>query len=67
MSYTVEIDERACAAHGECTEIAPEVFALGDVAEVVGQGPDDVLLEAAQACPAMAIRLLEAGGRQVYP
>lgn len=68
MSYIVEIDEAACAAHGDCTELAPEVFALDDVAEVIGQGPDELLLAAAEACPSAAIRLRDAGsGQQVYP
>ncbi len=32
MSYLVEIDESACAAHGDCVDIAPEVFESDDVA-----------------------------------
>ncbi len=68
MSYQVEIDEAACAAHGDCVEVAPEVFALDDVAEVVGSGPDDLLLAAAETCPSTAIRLIDAAsGAQVYP
>lgn len=68
MSYYAEIDENACAAHGDCVDLAPEVFALGDVAEVVGQGPDELLLAAAEACPSAAIRILDSnGGGQIYP
>jgi ferredoxin len=68
MSYYVEIDENACAAHGDCVDMAPEVFVLGDVAQVVGQGPDDLLLAAAEACPSAAIRVLDSDrGRQIYP
>ncbi len=40
MSYKVEIDDAACAAHGDCVDVAPEVFALDDVARVVGTGTD---------------------------
>ena len=36
MTYLVRIDERACAAHGDCVDLAPEVFELDDVARVIG-------------------------------
>ena len=68
MSYLVEIDEDACAAHGDCVDIAPDVFALDDVAQVVGQGPDDLVLAAAEACPSTAIRIIDAQSEDyVYP
>lgn len=68
MSYTVEIDDAACAAHGDCVDVAPEVFALDDVARVVGTGTDEVLLAAAEACPSVAIRVLDAAtGELIYP
>ncbi len=68
MSYSAEIDESACAAHGDCVDIAPDVFALDDVASVIAAGPDALLLEAAESCPSSAIRILDAGsGIQVYP
>ncbi len=49
MAYLAEIDEAACAAHGDCVDVAPDVFVLGDVAEVIGTGPDEVLVAAAEA------------------
>jgi ferredoxin len=68
MSYSVEVDDTACAAHGDCVELAPEIFALEDVAVVIGSGPDELALAAAEACPSTAIRLLDADtGEQVYP
>jgi ferredoxin len=68
MSYLVEIDEAACAAHGDCAELAPEVFALDDVARVIGTGPDDLLVTTAEACPSAAIRILDARTAElVYP
>ena len=68
MSYRAHIDDSACAAHGDCEAIAPEIFRLDDVATVVGTGPDELMLEAARACPAVAIRITdEEGGEQVYP
>jgi ferredoxin len=68
MSYTARIDAGACAAHGDCEDIAPEIFAIdGDVAVVVGDGPDDLWLEAARVCPSVAITIVDDAGRQVYP
>jgi ferredoxin len=68
MNYLVEIDDGACAAHGDCVDLAPEVFALEDVARVIGNGPDEVLLAAAEACPSVAIRVVDAAtGDPVYP
>jgi ferredoxin len=68
MTYLVEIDESACAAHGDCVDLAPEVFELDDVARVIGTGPDELLLAAAEGCPSTAIRILdERGVEQIYP
>jgi ferredoxin len=68
MSYQVEIDEGACAAHGDCVEIAPAVFILEDVARVIGNGPDDLVLAAAEGCPSTAIRILDVESAElVYP
>jgi ferredoxin len=68
MTYLVEIDEDACAAHGDCVDIAPEVFELGAVAQVIGTGPDALLLSAAEACPSTAIRILDPQtDEQIYP
>ena len=67
MTLTVQIDDGACLAHGDCVHAAPGVFALtGDVAEVVGPGTDEQLRAAARACPAGAILLFE-GDQEVDP
>lgn len=68
MTLIPHIDESACAAHGDCVDVAPQVFRLDDIAEVIGTGPDDLLMEAAKACPSVAIILLDQEtGAQVYP
>ncbi len=68
MSYLPVIDAGACAAHGDCAAIAPGVFELEDVAVVVGPGSDDAILAAAQACPSLAITVVDEGtGEQVFP
>ena len=68
MGYLPKIDEDACAAHGDCVEIAPEVFALNDTAYVIGNGPPELIMEAAEACPSVAIIVIEEeSGDQIYP
>jgi ferredoxin len=68
MSYLVEIDEDACAAHGDCVETAPNVFALDEVARVIGAGDDALVLSAAEACPSTAIRIIDQrAAEQIYP
>jgi ferredoxin len=68
MAYTATIDSAACAAHGDCEAIAPEIFAIEDVAVVVGTGPDELMLEAARICPSVAIVVTDDGtGGQVFP
>ena len=39
VKYVPRVDENVCAAHGDCVDIAPDVFALNDVAHVIGDGP----------------------------
>ena len=68
MRLVPVIEEAACAAHGDCVDVAPGVFELEDVAVVVGQGPGEKILEAARACPSSAISVIDAdSGRQIYP
>jgi ferredoxin len=68
MSYYAEIDAAACAAHGDCVDVAPEAFLLEETAVVIGDAPEDVLLAAAEACPSAAITIIDRRTReQVYP
>jgi ferredoxin len=68
MKLIPQIDESACAAHGDCVDIAPDVFELEDVAVVVGDGSPELILEAARACPSSAISVVDAdSGECVFP
>lgn len=68
MTLVPTIDAGACAAHGDCVDVAPTVFALtGEVADVIGTADDDLLMAAAEACPSVAIILTDDTGTQVYP
>lgn len=68
MRYVPTIDPAACSAHGDCVDIAPDVFALEETAVVIGDGPDDLILEAAKACPSLAITVTDPEtGETVFP
>jgi ferredoxin len=68
MTYVPTVDPDQCSAHGDCVEIAPEVFRLDDTAVVIGSGSDDLVLEAAESCPAVAISIVDdATGEPVFP
>ncbi len=68
MKYAPQVDENVCAAHGDCVEVAPTVFALNDTAHVIGDGPPELIMEAAEICPSVAIIVIdEETGEQVYP
>ncbi len=68
MTLIAQIDDNLCLAHGDCAHVAPHVFRITDVAEIVGQGTDDELRAAARACPAGALLLFDAStGEEVDP
>ena len=67
MTLTPRVDELACAGHGDCVVVAPDVFEIEDIAIVVGTAPDDLVMEAARACPSTAIAVYDESGAQVYP
>jgi len=67
------IDWRLCVGSGACVASSPAAFALvpsGDGFRAVLVAPpasDDAALEAAAACPTLAIALTAADGRAIYP
>jgi len=68
MTYVPTIDPNECSAHGDCVDIAPDVFQLEDTAVVIGASPDELILEAAEACPAVAISIVDSGtGQTIFP
>jgi ferredoxin len=60
MTLLPRVDEYACCGHGDCATIAPGIFRVDEVAVVTGDGSDELVLEAARACPAMAIEVVDA-------
>jgi len=68
MTLIPEIDTFSCVAHGDCAVVAPHAVRVDDVAVVVGVALDDALIEAARACPAGAIVLVDSdSGEEVDP
>jgi ferredoxin len=59
MPYRPVVDEDFCLAHGDCAVVAPSVFQVDDVARVIGEGPPELILAAARACPAGAIKVID--------
>jgi ferredoxin len=68
MTLLPVIDEAACAAHGDCAVVAPDVFVVEDVAVVVADGSPELVRAAAEACPSAAIELVDREtGARVFP
>lgn len=68
MTWIPVVDANECSAHGDCVEVAPQVFRLDDVAVVIGTGPPELIMEAAESCPAVAISIVDdETGETVYP
>lgn len=68
MSCVAIVNPSECSGHGDCVEMAPTVFRLEDTAVVTGTGPEDLLLDAAEACPTVAISIVdEETGQTVFP
>jgi ferredoxin len=68
MTWIPVVDLNECSAHGDCVEVAPQIFRLDDVAVVIGSGPPELIMEAAESCPAVAISIVDdESGETVYP
>lgn len=68
MSHKAVVDPAECSAHGDCVEVAPTVFRLDDTAVVIGTDTPELMIEAAESCPAVAISIVdEETGETVFP
>ena len=69
----VRVDRVACIGAANCVAVAPHLFQLDrDNRAIVNQtlaeeADEDLLWEAADGCPALAIILEDDDGHQVYP
>jgi ferredoxin len=58
----VLVDMNLCQSHGECVYVAPDIFELGDDDVLrwkvdIDPSQRDAAIEAADACPMLAIRV----------
>lgn len=67
----IEIKRDLCIGAATCSAIAPDVFELDDELKAVvtnpAGAPDDIILEAAQSCPTLAIYIYDDAGKQIFP
>jgi ferredoxin len=71
-TLTMRIDQTLCIGAATCVAIAPKAWALNDEAKAVildtsDQETDETLIEAAKACPVMAIYILDKDDKQIFP
>jgi ferredoxin len=68
MTWHLDVDADACMASGMCPSIASKYFELEESAHpiVADIEPDEVVLDAADSCPALAITVTE-GGNVIGP
>ena len=61
----VVVDKQACCAYGLCAEICPDVYKLDDNGivfvenDIVPEGMEELAQEGADACPQLAIKVIE--------
>lgn len=67
----IRIKRNECCGHGQCVEIAPDVFVLDGQRKSMAIDPDaapvERLIEAAEACPCQAIEVLDDEGEVLFP
>lgn len=72
MPYkSIVVDREKCISAGSCVAVAPEVFELDGegkavVKNVTGDS-DEIILDAARACPTLAITIIDNNGKQIVP
>jgi ferredoxin len=70
--FRIVVDRARCVGFGTCVDVAPSIFRFDEEGKAVappeGEFPPQRLLDAAKACPALAILVLDASnGDAVYP
>ncbi|MDP3685332.1 MAG: ferredoxin [bacterium] len=67
----IEVKRDLCIGASSCVAVAPGVFELDSELKAIVKEPrgDDehTILEAARACPTLAIYLYDDDGKQVFP
>jgi ferredoxin len=67
----IEIKRDLCIGAASCIAVAGDVFELDDDMKAIVKNPkgatEETILEAARACPTLAIYLYDDDGKQVFP
>ncbi len=71
-TLTMRIDQDLCIGAATCIAIAPKAWSLNDEAKAIildtaDSETDETLIEAAKACPVMAIFITDENGQQLFP
>jgi ferredoxin len=71
-TLSMRIDRDLCIGAATCITLAPKAWALDDEAKAIildtaEEESDEALLNAAKACPVMAIFITDQDGKQLYP
>ncbi len=71
-TLTMRIDQDLCIGAATCIAIAPKAWTLNDEAKAIildtaDSETDETLIEAAKACPVMAIIITDENGTQIFP
>ena len=70
MTWQVSVSGERCMGSGLCAATRPDAFVLdGVAAEAVRPEvePDEELLDVADSCPALAIEVRDAAGKEIGP
>ena len=72
MPYkSIVVDREKCISAGSCVAVAPEVFELDGEGKAVVKNAtgdsDEIILDAARACPTLAITIVDNNGKQIVP
>lgn len=69
MPYRIKIDRSWCSGDGECVGLVPEVFGKDRVSleADLERTDDEMILDAARACPVDAITLIDEFEDQAWP
>jgi ferredoxin len=65
------VDREGCIGAASCVAVAGRTYYMDDENKAVVIEPwgddDEMVLLSAQACPTLAIRLIDVDGNQIYP
>ena len=68
---SIVVDREKCISAASCVAVAPEVFELDSEGKAIvktgSATPDQTIIDAAKACPTLAITIISEDGKQRVP